>query len=770
MNPANEHVRGESLFIDDWPKISGELVLGIISSPVACGEIQKLNLDKVVNSPGVVAVFTYQDFSNNFWGAINKDNPFLAEKQIHYAGQPIALVAAINKKALHNALPKAQLKIIEKPAVLSIQSAIEYDSFFQQTPEISSGNSKKAFNKAENTLAGEFFSAAQEHFYFETQATLAVPEEGGNLKLYSSSQHPTEVQHVCADALGLKYHQVVCEVKRMGGAFGGKESQASLFAALAALAAYKTGRPARLVLSREDDMTITGKRHPFYCRYKAAYSNKGKLLALQADLIADGGCYLDLSPAILQRALLHLDNAYYIANVQFSGKIAKTNTAPNTAFRGFGAPQGMAVIENVMEEIALKLGKDSAFIRAENFYGINTDNITPYGQKFTNNQLPKLFKQIIKSSDYKDRVKQIKHFNRDSKTHIKGIALTACKFGISFTSRFLNQGNALVNVHLDGTIQVSTGATDMGQGVNLKIQTLVAKSFGVLIDDVRLMTTSTEKNHNTSATAASSGSDINGSAALLACDKIKMRLSQLARQVFKHRQSNSKQSLDDLELHSDSLDKQCTLLDFKENKISNSDGDSITLLELLKIAYFNRVSLGDYAYYKTPDISFDRKSGTGSPFLYYTQGLSISEVIIDRFTGYVKPLRTDILMDLGRSINTTIDYGQISGGFIQGLGWVTTEALYYQQGKLLSNSLSAYKIPAMTDTPDIFNIELIENNDNTINVAGSKAVGEPPFPLALSVWCAIKNALSYGFNGDIPDLYIPATNEAVLLCQPKSKS
>ncbi len=774
VNPSNEHVRGESLFIDDWPKINGELVVGVVTSPVACGDIQTLNLDKVLKIPEVHSVYTYKDFTNNFWGPIIKDTPLLAEKQIHYFGEPIALIAAVNKEALTKALQRVQLVITETPGIHSIKTAIEKDSFFNpplyQEAKIITGDVKKAFKNSEYSLRGEFFSGGQEHFYFETQSTLAVPEEGGNLTLYSSSQHPSEVQHVCANALGLKFHQVVCEVKRMGGAFGGKETQASHIAALAALVACKTGRPARLILSREDDIAITGKRHPFYCRYKAGFNDEGKLNTLETELYADGGCYLDLSPAILQRALLHIDNAYYIPNVQFTGKIAKTNTAPNTAFRGFGAPQAMAVIENIMEEIALKLNKDAAFVRAQNLYGIKDNNITPYGQKVDNNQLHKIFNQLINQSRYQERAKEIKQYNLSSKSHVKGIALTACKFGVSFTSRFLNQGNALVNVHLDGTIQVSTGATDMGQGVNIKIQTLVAQSFGLSINDVRLMTTSTEKNHNTSATAASSGSDINASAALLACDKIKTRLSRLAMLLFKEKKkenSKNKASLDDLELQSGFLDKKCDLLTFQDNEVISPTGDRIEFKELLKIAYLNRVGLGDYAYYKTPQIAFDKVSGTGTPFLYYTQGMAVSEVLIDRFTGYVKVLRADILMDLGRSINENIDYGQISGGFVQGMGWVTTEALYYEQGRLLSRSPSTYKIPAITDLPKIFNIELIENKENKVNVAGSKAVGEPPFPLALSVWCAIKHGLSFLLDGDIPDLKLPATNEEILFCQPK---
>ncbi len=774
VNPSNEHVRGESLFIDDWPKTQDELVVGIVTSPVACGDIQRLILDKALKIPDVHSVYTYKDFTNNVWGPIIKDTPFLAEKQVHYCGEPIALIAAVNKEALIKALQRVQLLITETSAIHSIQTAIEKDSFFSppqfQEIKITSGNVKQAFKNSKYSLRGEFISGGQEHFYFETQSTLAVPEEGGNLSIYSSSQHPSEVQHVCANALGLKFHQVVCSVKRMGGAFGGKETQASHIAALAALVACKTGRPARLVLSREDDIAITGKRHPFYCRYKAGFDSEGKLTALETELYADGGYYLDLSPAILQRALLHIDNAYYIPNVQFTGKIAKTNTAPNTAFRGFGAPQAMAVIENIMEEIALKLNKDAALVRAHNLYGIKDNNITPYGQKVENNQLHKIFNQLINQSRYQERAKEIRHYNHSSKTHVKGIALTACKFGISFTSRFLNQGNALVNVQLDGTIQVSTGATDMGQGVNIKIQTLVAQSFGLSINDVRLMTTSTEKNHNTSATAASSGSDINASAALLACDKIKTRLSRLAMLLFEAKvEKKDKTSLDNLELQSGFLDKKCALLSFQNNEVTSPSGDKIEFKELLKAAYLNRVSLGDYAFYKTPHIAFDKASGTGTPFLYYTQGMAVSEVLIDRFTGYVKVLRADILMDLGRSINESIDYGQISGGFVQGMGWVTNESLYYDHGRLLSRSPSTYKIPAMTDIPEIFNIELIENKENKVNVAGSKAVGEPPLPLALSVWCAIKHGLSFILDGDIPDLKLPATNEEILFCQPKKE-
>ncbi len=762
-----DHVKGRSLFIDSLPMRQDEIHLGLIISSHGSGLIETIDISEIERMPGFIAAFTASDFVNNRWGPVVKDTPFLAEKRVNYAGEPIVLIAFDNKNALRQAQKKVHicLKDETSQAVFTIDQALASNSFFPDTLGISRGNLDLGFSASDHILEGTLHIQGQEHFYFETQAAIAIPEEGGCLKILSSTQHPTEVQHVCAHALGLSFQHINCDVNRMGGAFGGKESQASHIAALAALAAHKTGRPARLVLEREEDMEITGKRHGFLCRYKVGYSHQGKIQALKTELFADGGYYLDLSPAILQRALLHLDNCYYIPHFDSVGKICRTNTAPNTAFRGFGGPQGMAVIENIIEDISVKLRRDSLAIRKINIYGAKPEySHTPYGQKLENNLLPELFNKLEHSAKYSERRLSIDQFNKENKILVRGLALTGTKFGISFTTRFLNQGNALVHVHRDGSIQVSTGATEMGQGVNSKIQGVVADAFGIPLVKVRVMTTSTEKNANTSPTAASSGSDLNGAAALAACDKIKERCANIAAQWLSR--ENPINTLEELEIKPNISTEYIVFRDGQV--IDRMSKASMPLTELINLCYFNRISLSDYAHYKFPGLSFDARSGQGKPFFYFTQGAAATEVSVDRFTGEVKVIRTDILMDLGRSLNALIDYGQVAGAFVQGLGWVTSEDVYREKGKLISRSPTTYKIPNINDIPREFIIDFLENSGNQINLHGSKAVGEPPLPLALSVWCAIKNALSYIYPDKILALPLPATNEAIIMVQQRS--
>ncbi len=507
----------------------------------------------------------------------------------------------------------------------------------------------------------------------------------------------------------------------MGGAFGGKECQATHPAAMAALVAHKTKRPARIAYGKDDDMCVTGGRHPFQNDYKVAFTSDGLITAMHVDLYSDGGAYADLSTAVMGRAMTHVDNAYYIPNAQINGTICRTNYPPNTAFRGFGGPQGVATIENIMEEIAHYLKRDPLEIRMKNCYGVDDRNITPYGQVVKNNLLPRLFDEISRRGGYAQRKKAVADFNARSKTHLRGLACTAVKFGISFNTKFLNQANALVNIYLDGSVQVSTGATEMGQGVNTKIRQLVADEFGIDVEHVIVMTTSTEKNNNTSATAASSGADLNGSAAIDACRKIKARLMEV------------------------------------------DAGRKLPWRQLIQAAYHDRVSLGDKGFYSTQGIDWDIDKGCGTPFLYFTQGCAISEVEIDRFTGMMRIVRSDLLMDIGKSINPGIDRGQMTGAFIQGAGWLTTEEKRWSKdGEVLTHSPTTYKIPNIQDVPEIFNVDTIDNNANTVNVASSKAVGEPPLLLAISVFMAVKNALSFVSNGAIPKIDAPATGEEIL--------
>lgn len=752
------HVEGRSEFVGDRPLVEGEVWVDFYYSPFAHAKILKIDLEAAMKLPGVLGIFTAQDLKHNAWGSTIADQPILVEEVCNYIGEPVVVVAAINKECARRARQKISVSWQELTPIFTIDEAINRESFLAGEQRIVSGDLRpfwgsdrtKKKNKSADSihyLEGVFCSGGQEHFYFETQSVVVYPLEGDCLEIHSSTQHPSEVQHVVAHTLGLTQQQVVCIVKRLGGGFGGKESQAAHYAALAALVAHKLKRPARLILDRDDDMKITGKRHPFQTHYKVAFDEEGHLLGLAAKLFADGGAYLDLSAAILQRALFHIDNAYYIPNAELVGRICRTNFPPNTAFRGFGAPQGMAVIENIIEEIADYLGKDSLQIRKINCYAGPKRNITPYGQKVENITLPKLYAQIEKSADYYRRKQEISKHNqecfcqgrmgREEGPFLRGIGLTPAKFGISFTATFLNQGSALINVYRDGSVQVSTGAVEMGQGVYAKIKQVVADTFRIDPKLVRVMPTSTEKNANTSPTAASSGADINCSAALKAALEIKSRLDKV---------ESSMQS-------GGGRGRSSKLISFKE---------------LVEAAYFQRIDLGAHSFYSTPDIYFDSSKGRGNPFYYFTQGIAVSEVEIDVLTGVLKVVRADILMDLGRPINRALDFGQICGAFIQGMGWITSENLFYsQQGELLSHSPTTYKIPNIGDVPPVFNVDLLENNECK-NVYGSKAVGEPPFVLSLSIWAAIRHALS--FTPEVSSrivsknqiLPIPATAEEVL--------
>lgn len=755
---ATSHVTGTSEFIDDRPKMAGELFVEVLYSEIAYGEIKNIDTSKAKSLSGVIGIFSHQDLAANTWGSIVQDQPILSETIVKYIGEPILVIAAESQNIAKMAKTLIDISIEPLDAVLTLKQARKLHHYMGQKYRMETGDTINQFKQAEHLLTGQFINGGQEQFYLESQASIAYPEENGCIHIHVSAQHPTEVQHVIAKALGLKQHQVVATVKRMGGGFGGKESQSAHYAALAALVAHKTKRPARLVLSKDDDMVATGKRHPFCNDYQVAFDSDGRLRALHVDFYADGGAYIDLTPAILQRAMFHVDNAYYLPHAKITGTICQTHTHPHTAFRGFGGPQGAAVIEHIMEEIALHLNLDALAVRQLNCYQGN-HQLTHYGQEVNNNVLPELFDQLAQSADYKKRRQSVNEFNKNSTELKKGLALTAVKFGISFTTRFLNQGNALVNVHVDGTVQVSTGATEMGQGVNSKIRKIVSEALGIDESDVRIMPTSTEKNANTSATAASSGSDINCAAADIACRKITQRLANIAIQLwdgFIPSNTNELSIVDDIDT---------SVAKFNSGSITNSNNpkQTFSFKEIVKTAYLNRISLSDYGHYRTPDIYYDPATGKGRPFLYYTNGVALSEVSIDVFTGEVKILQSDILMDLGRLINDGIDYGQVAGGFVQGAGWVTTENLFYSDaGKLLSHSPTTYKIPSIHDTPRNFNISFIENHSNVMNIRGSKAVGEPPLLLGLSVWCAIKDALRNAGLEDTAGLQIPATNENLL--------
>jgi len=762
---AHTHVTGKSEYVDDRPILPNELHVGVVYSEEAHAEILKIDIAQALKLPGVVTIYTAKDFQHLHWGTIFQDQPLLAQEKVQFVGEAIAIIAAESTDSLRRGLKAVKIKYKPLKPTLSIQAAIEKKSFIGSERQIERGDLEQGFSKSKHILEGEVSIHGADHFYLESQASIAYPTDHGGIEIHTSSQHPTEVQHVVAHALGIKYKDVVCVVKRMGGAFGGKESQGAPFAAYAALVAHKLQRPARIVLTKDDDMIMTGKRNPFFNRYRVGFDQKGKLMGLEVDLYSDGGAYADLSTAIMERAMLHCDNAYFIPNIKITGQVCKTNFHPHTAFRGFGGPKGVATIEKILEEVADKLQLDAFDVRKINCYKDGED-ITPYGQQLENNLLPELFTKLEAQCHYRKRQREIKSWNESSKEEtLRGLSLTAVKFGISFTTRFLNQGNALVNIHRDGTVQVSTGATEMGQGVYQRIRELVAEELGISCDTVQVMPTSTEKNANTSPTAASSGTDINGMAALLAAKKIKQRLSQVASVVLdlpKDRWAQTTAGLGtEAEVEVDH--KLSPDLHFKDGKVyqHKDSAKHISFSDLTNEAFLNRVSLCEYAHYKIPHLDFNKLKGQGRAFLYFTQGVAATEVSVNKISGEVKILRTDILMDLGRPINEGLDIGQVSGAYIQGLGWVTTENLFYSnKGKLLSHSPSTYKIPNIQDTPRKFNISLIENIGNHVNVRGTKAVGEPPLLLSLSAWTAIRNAVKT-VNPQVC-LQIPATSEVVL--------
>ena len=746
------HVTGEALFVDDLPSAKNELIVDYIASPVAHGKIKSLNYEEMAKLDGIVEVFTHADIpGHNLYGPVIKDERFLAEDIVEYVGQPIAIIAGESRRAIRQAKKHTLLEIQELTPVFTIDEAITAKQFIGVPRTFKQGNFDKAWRESKHKLTGTFVSNGQEQFYLESQAALAWPGEYGEIQVHSSSQNPTEIQEVVAEALGLGFHEVVCICKRMGGGFGGKETQAVIPAVMAALVAAKTQRPARVAYSKDDDMRSTGKRHPYKIHYKAAFTSEGKITGVKFDIYSNGGAAADLSTAIMERTLFHSENAYFIPNLVFNGTICKTNFPPNTAFRGFGGPQGMANIENVIQEIAIYLKKDALEVRRLNCYSHHERNVTPYGQIVQNHILPEIIDQLAKTSEYRKRMTGVEEFNRQSTTHLRGLALTPMKFGISFTTKFLNQGNALVNVYKDGTVQVSTGGTEMGQGLNTKIRQLVADEFAISYDDVRMMITSTEKNNNTPPTAASAGTDLNGFAAVNACQKIRSNLSAFASRYFASEELG--------------LDHSVEHICFEESSVfdDRTPDKTLSFRELVQLAFMDRVSMGARGFYRTPEINFNRDIEKGEPFFYYTTGAAVSEVLIDRFTGYLKLERSDLLMDIGESINPGIDRGQIIGGFIQGVGWVTNEDLRYSdKGELLSYSPTTYKIPNIQDLPEIFNVDTISNPHHQINIRRSKAVAEPPLMLCLSVWIAVKHALSFVQNGVSPQLNLPATGEEIL--------
>ncbi|MEI8049241.1 MAG: xanthine dehydrogenase molybdopterin binding subunit [Bacteroidota bacterium] len=750
---AIKHVTGQSVYVNDLAA-NRQLVGRVVYSPEAHARISLIDTKAALKLNGVVAILTHKDIpGKNQMGPVIHDEPCLAEDEVTFIGQAIVLIAAETEEAAIKAEKLIRIEFEELETILDLREAISKNSLIAPPRIIECGNVEETLKSAPHVIAGELETGAQEHWYLETQSALAIPGEGKEMLIHASSQNPAETQSIVAEVLGVAKNEVDVEVRRMGGGFGGKETQGNHVAAWAALLANATKQPVGIHLFRDDDQKTTGKRHRFLSKYKIGFNDEGKILVYSVELNSDAGTATDLSRAILERAMLHAENAYFIPNARIVGKAYKTNLPSNTAFRGFGGPQGMAVIETAMDKIARFLKKDAAEIRKLNFYGYGQRNVTPYGEIISNNHLHVMYDQLLASSAYTDRRKAISEFNRKHEFVKRGISLTPVKFGISFTTAFLNQAGALVHIYNDGTIAVNHGGTEMGQGLNTKIHGVAADEFGVSPEFVKISATNTSKVPNTSATAASSGSDLNGMAVKNAIDKLKSRLAEVALEELKSKLKTETISADQIQ--------------FSENSVfaAPNPETKIPFDELVKKAYLNQVSLSATGFYKTPGIFYDRELGKGNPFYYYAYGMSVSEVEVDVLTGESKLLQTDILHDVGDSLNPDIDLGQIEGGFIQGVGWVTTEEIKWdKKGHLLTHSPDTYKIPTVNDIPDIFNVTLLEGYPNEGTIRKSKAIGEPPLMLAFSVWLAIKDAVSAVGNHEFePAFSLPATAEVVLL-------
>ncbi len=735
------HVQGSANYIDDVAVPDGALHVAFALSNVAHGKIKSIDIDAARNSDGVHSVIIAEDIENLFIGPIRHDEPILASKEVVFFGQAIAAILADSHNQAKKAALLVKAEIEEFESIVTIDQAMKSKSFLDDPIIVSTGDSKKAIKNAKNTLTGSLSIGGQEHYYLEGQVAISIPTEGNEMVVHSSTQNPTEVQHLVAHVLNVPQNAIEVITRRMGGGFGGKETDSSQLACICAIFSEKTNKPVKARLSRNDDILLTGKRHDFAANYEVGYSDEGLIEGINIELAARCGYSLDLSMAIVSRALFHADNAYHIPNATFTGYLCKTNTASNTAFRGFGGPQGMLAIENIVEEIANSIGRDSLEVRRINYYQKDTNNVTPYDQVIEDNIINEITNELIEDSKYLTRRKGVEKFNKENKYLKKGLAFSPVKFGISFTTQFLNQAGALVSIYKDGSIHLNHGGTEMGQGLFIKVAQVVAHEFGVDISRVKVSATSTAKVPNTSPTAASSGSDMNGMAAREACLRIKNNLNNFAKEYF--------------DLGENNIKFQDSFVEINKKQIPFN--------EFISLAYLNRVELFSNGFYKTPKIHFDAVKQKGRPFFYYSYGACVSEVILDCLTGEYKILAVDILHDVGASLNPAIDIGQIVGAYIQGMGWLCSEELKWNDsGVLLTTGASTYKIPAIGDTPEHFEVKIkpnISNHENTIHK--SKAVGEPPLMLAISTWLAIKNAIYNADKDNITGLDAPASFEQV---------
>ncbi|MEK9971106.1 MAG: xanthine dehydrogenase molybdopterin binding subunit [Ferrovibrio sp.] len=741
---APKHAAGTARYIDDLPEPEGLLHAALFLSDRAHAKILSVDVSAALAVPGVAAAITVADVPGDpDIAPVVRGEPMLAKDVVEFHGQPIVAIAAIDLPTARRAARLVKVAYEDLPAILSIAEAIEKQSFLLPPLGLKRGDAAGAIAKAPHRLQGELNIGGQDHFYLEGQASLAEPREDGDVIVRCSTQHPSEVQKLVARVLGTSMHSVTVECRRMGGGFGGKETQAAQFACIAAVLAQKTGRPVKVRLDRDEDMIATGKRHDFLARYEVGFDEDGRILGYEVTLAGRGGWAADLTGAVVDRAVFHADSSYWLPDVTITGLCCKTNTVSNTAFRGFGGPQGMATTEYVVDEIARHLKHDPLDVRLVNLYGRSSNNVTPYFQTITDNILPDLFDDLLASSDYRRRRQEIDAFNAQSPYLKKGLALTPVKFGISFTTTFLNQAGALVLVYEDGSVQLNHGGTEMGQGVYIKVAQVVAETFGISLENIRITATRTDKVPNTSATAASAGADLNGKAAENAALQIRERLAVVAGAM---------------------LGAAPEQVVFAQDKAS-AGGKSVTFADVAHKAWMERVSLAASGFYATPDIHFDRAAGRGRPFYYYAYGVAATEVLVDCFTGEYRFTRADLLHDCGSSLNPAIDFGQVEGGYIQGLGWLTMEELWWDdKGRLRTHAPSTYKIPTARDLPEDFRVQLVSGRANPANtVFRSKAVGEPPLMLGISGWLALKDAVAAAAGTQMVHLDAPATPERVLL-------
>ncbi|MGG5870616.1 xanthine dehydrogenase molybdopterin binding subunit [Pseudomonas peli] len=741
---ADKHVSGEAVYVDDRLEFPNQLHVYARMSDRAHARIVSIDTAPCYAIPGVAIAITSKDVPGQLdIGPVVAGDPLLADGKVEYVGQVVIAVGADSLETARKAAMAAIIEYEDLEPVLDVVDALRKKHFVLDSHQHKIGNSAAELASAPRRLQGSLHIGGQEHFYLETQISSVMPSEDGGMIVYTSTQNATEVQKLVAEVLGVPMHKIVIDMRRMGGGFGGKETQAAGPACLCAVIAHLTGRPTKMRLPRVEDMQMTGKRHPFYVEYDVGFDDNGLLHGIEIELAGNCGYSPDLSGSIVDRAMFHSDNAYFLGNATINGHRCKTNTASNTAYRGFGGPQGMVAIEEIMDAVARSLGKDPLEVRKTNYYGKTERNVTHYHQTVEHNVIHEMTAELEESSEYSKRREEIRAFNAKSPVLKKGLALTPVKFGISFTATFLNQAGALIHIYTDGSIHLNHGGTEMGQGLNTKVAQIVAEVLQVDISRIQITATNTDKVPNTSPTAASSGADLNGKAAQNSAETLKQRLVDFLVREYKV-------TPEDVEFRNSQVRVRDLFLSFEE---------------VIQKAYFGQVSLSSTGFYRTPKIFYDRDKAAGRPFYYFAYGAACSEVIVDTLTGEYKMLRTDILHDVGASLNPAIDIGQVEGAFVQGMGWLTMEELVWNgKGKLMTNGPASYKIPAIADMPLDLRVNLVENRKNPEDtVFHSKAVGEPPFMLGIAVWCAIKDAVASLADYRVqPNIDAPATPERVL--------